>query len=232
MQWDPADLTRFRSDRDAAEFVVDGPISSDLPVHSSRRAAFLIAATILILLAVSGSVAVVVAGSANPAPAAAPAAAPVQLAPPPPPASTPAASPGVTRPPSTPPTAIASVDRILAITYPSRVSDLTAQDEKRILELVREPLSPGQRVLVSGFAGYDWATKEGAQAMSRARASTIQQLLARHGVPATVIAYGDTPADSVLGAAMADAVPVGDTENLLAFVSIAVLEPQPPVAKQ
>ena len=232
MQWDPADLTRFRSDRAAAAFVVDDPAEAGGPPAGRSRPRRLLAVALVLVLAGAVGVAVVLLrpSSGGPTPAA-----PALVS-----APTPTPRPSPPPPPSRPPVStapseaavVASVDRILAITYPSRVSALTAQDERRILELVREPLAPGQRVLVSGFAGYDWATKEGARAMSRARAATIQRLLARHGVPSTVIAYGDTPADSVLGAAMAEAVPAGDTENLLAFVSIAVMAPGPAATKQ
>ncbi len=214
-QWDPADLTRYRSDRTAVAFV-DTP---DPVVSPAARRGRLAAAGVLVVVAALGGAAfvllrpapspVVEALAPTPAPVVA-SAAPVPTATPTP---SPSASAGVVR----------SVDRILAITYPTRVSALTARDERRILALVAEPIGADQRVLVSGFAGYDWATEEGAKAISLARARTIQELLRAHGVESSIVAYGSTPADSILGAAMTAAVPAGHVDNLLAFVSVVHL---------
>lgn len=214
-QWDPADLTRYRSDRTAVAFI-DTP---DREVSPAARRGRLAAVGVLVVAVVLGGAAfvmlrpgptpVVEALAPTPAPVVA-SAAPVAT---PTPTPTPSASAGVVR----------SVDRILAITYPTRVSALTARDERGILALVAEPIGEDQRVLVSGFAGYDWATEEGAKAMSLARARTIQELLRSRGVASSIVAYGSTPADSILGAAMTAAVPAGHVDNLLAFVSVVHL---------
>lgn len=213
--WDPADLTRYRSDRSAVEFI-------DVPAAEAAAAARRGRRTLVV-----GLVAVAALGAAavmmlRPSPAMEPVAAqPTPSVE----ASFPAAVVTAAQSPvsSPSPEAVRSVDRILAITYPSRVSALTARDERRILALMATPIGADQRVLVSGFAGYDWATEAGAKAMSLARARTIQELLRSHGVESAIVAYGSTPADSILGAAMSAAVPADNTDNLLAFVSVVHL---------
>lgn len=220
-QWDPADLTRYSSDRTAVDFV-DRPAEEEAAEAARRSRRTLVVGLIvvgLIVVALLGAgtyvvlrptpEAVVVAAEPTPAPV-------ISTAPPVP-------TPTATRAPSPPAEAVRSVDRILAITYPTRVSALTPRDERRILELVSEPIGADQRVLVSGFAGYDWATEEGAKAMSLARARTIQELLRSHGIESSIVAYGSTPADSILGEAMTAAVPSGRADNLLAFVCVVQL---------
>lgn len=212
-QWDPADLTRYRSDRTAVEFI-DTPAEEAAAAAARRGRRALVG---LLVVALAGGAAFVLLRpstpplvvAAGPTPAA-PIPAPVEV---------------VTPTPTPTPTteAVRSVDRILAITYPTRVSALTARDMQRILDLVSDAIGSDQRVLVSGFAGYDWSTEEGAKAMSLARARTIQELLRSHGIESSIVAYGSTPADSILGAAMTAAIPRGYTDNLLAFVSVVHL---------
>ncbi len=212
--WDPADLTRYRSDRSAVEFI--DPPAEETAAAAGRRgrrtlvvglvAVALLAATVLLVLRPGPDP---VTRAAAPTPAAV--------------VSSPAPEATPTPTPSASADTVRSVDRILAITYPTRVSALTARDERRILELVSAPIGADQRVLVSGFAGYDWSTEEGAKAMSLARARTIQELLRSNGVESSIVAYGSTPADSILGAAMTAAIPRDYTDNLLAFVSVVHL---------
>lgn len=214
-QWDPADLTRYRSDRSAVEFT-ERP-AEEAAAAAARRGRWTLIVG-LVAVAMMGAAAFVLLRPAPPLVTAAgptPAAAIAESVEPPPPPPTPVPSPSAA--------AVQSVDRILAITYPTRVSALTARDEQRILDLVAEPIGEDQRVLVSGFAGYDWSTEAGAKAMSLARARTIQDLLQSHGVESSIVAYGATPADSILGAAMTAAIPRGYTDNLLAFLSVVQL---------
>lgn len=212
-QWDPADLTRYRSDRAAVEFI-DTPAEETAAAARRGRRTLVVG---LLAVAVVGA-AVLVVLRPGPAPVIEAAASP-----PLPAVSMPSPAPAPTPVPSPSTAAVRSVDRILAITYPTRVSTLTPRDERRILELVSATIAADQRVLVSGFAGYDWSTEEGAKAMSLARARTIQELLQSHGVESSIVAYGATPADSILGAAMTAAIPRDYTDNLLAFVSVVHL---------
>lgn len=213
-RWDPADLTRYRSDRTAVEFI-DKP-AQEVAAAAARRGRRTLVVGLLVVALVGGAAFVLLrtatpplVEAAGPAPAAL-APAPVEVV--------------IPTPTPTPTTeAVRSVDRILAITYPTRVSALTARDEQRILDLVSDPIGSDQRVLVSGFAGYDWTTESGAKAMSLARARTIQELLRSHGIASAILAYGSTPADSILGTAMTAAIPRGYTDNLLAFVSVVHL---------
>lgn len=213
--WDPADLTRYRSDRTAVDFV-DTPAELAAAETVRRSGRTLVVGLIAVALLGAGTYVAlrptthpVVVAAAKPAPVTSPA----------PPVPTPTPTPATSQPAE----AVRSVDRILAITYPTRVAALTPRDERRILQLVSRPVGADQRVLVSGFAGYDWATEEGAKAMSLARARTIQELLRTHGIESSIVAYGSMPADSILGEAMTAAVPSGHTDNLLAFVSVVHL---------
>ncbi len=215
-QWDPADLTRYRSDRTAVEFI-DKPAQEAAAAAARRGRRTLVVG--LLVIALVGGAAFVLLRPAPPPLVEAAGPTPAAQEPPPVEVVTPAPSPT----PSPSAEAVRSVDRILAITYPTRVSALTARDEQRILDLVSDAIRFDQRVLVSGFAGYDWTTEAGAKAMSLARARTIQELLRSHGIASSILAYGSTPADSILGAAMTAAIPRGYTDNLLAFVSVVHL---------
>jgi outer membrane protein OmpA-like peptidoglycan-associated protein len=119
---------------------------------------------------------------------------------------------------------IVRVKQTIAIPFDKFSSTLSEEQKNEILAFASRPLDRNETVVISGFAGLNAKEEGNAQRISEERATSIQEVLSQNDINSSIIGYGNTPVDSILGEAMNAAIPEEVDHNRLAFVSAVVVK--------